>query len=164
MIQAMIQVVTPAVPMGLVMINTSTSSVENVATVMGHSMADVDKSHVERMVVSVITAAGSCAGSTLRLHVFQPPYMPQANAPAGYMEFWIESSFEPTMMFTVEFQGTEHKRLGFSALSKKSLQEAAANMTPEEYASVSCFDELWLFACMVAERLSVTKIHMSYGV
>ncbi len=134
------------------------------ATVCGGSYANVDKAHVEAMVAAVVAAAGSCFGGILQLHAFMPPYTDQrADAPAGYLEFWIERPGASALMFAVEFGGKEHERFGFTALTLAALEEAAANHDPAEYATVANFDELWLFACNVAERLEVTKLELSYG-
>lgn len=135
-----------------------------VATVCGGTHGSVDKAHVERLVEIVVAAAGDCSGAELRLHAFMPPYANKAEAPNGYMEFWIEAAGAPDMMFAVEFGGKEFPRLVFDALSQEMLLESAENSDPSDYASVASFDELWLFACNVAERLKVAKLHMSYGI
>lgn len=135
-----------------------------VATVYGGSCATVDKAHIKNLVDAVFSACGLRCGWSLRLQVFQPPYTNKADAPGGYMEFWIEHPAHPALMFAVEFAGTEHSRLVFSDLSLASMHEAGENSDPAEWASVACFDELWLFACNVAERLEVSKLHLSYGI
>jgi hypothetical protein len=136
----------------------------SVATILGGSYAKVDRAHVETLATSVLDAAGLCPGYEMRLHAFMPPYANQMDAPGGYVEFWLEKQSEPSLMFVVEFDGKEHVRFGFSNLSIASMQKAAENYDPSEYASVACFDEFWLFACTVAKRLEVTKLHIMYGI
>lgn len=140
------------------------ASEASVATVIGASCADVDRTHVENLVSTVFSASGVCTGYELRLHAFMPPYKDVNDAPGGYMEFWFEKELEPSFMFALEFAGKEHERLRFSQLTLASMHEAAIHGDPGEYASVSCFDELWLFACKVANKLEVSKLHISYGI
>ena len=136
-----------------------------VATVCGESYAWVNKDHLMNLVEHLFMTLGQCETHRLRLHVFQPPYRNQVQAPLGYMEFWLESELEPDMLFAVEFGDSLRNHAVFpEELTREVLQNDAEGCDPSMHATVANFDELWLFACRLAEKLKVAGLHMSYGI
>lgn len=131
---------------------------------MGGSASTYDVSHVEALVSSIATVAGSYFQGNVCLHGMTLPYSMPGDAHDGYLEFRIEKEGLKPIAFGVEFGGKEHGRLLFSDLTIEALQEAADVGDPaSNMASVLNFDELWLFANLMVRRLGLSSISIAFG-
>lgn len=123
-----------------------------------------DLAHVESLVTCIAHLAGNYKGGSVCLHGMTLPYKNTDEAHDGYMEFRIEKNGLEPIAFGVEFGGKERDRIGFAELTLESLQEAAdLGDTASSMASVFNFDELWLFANKLVQRLGLTSVSIAFG-
>jgi hypothetical protein len=136
----------------------------SIATIMGGSVSNYDRAHVESLVTYIADLAGDYKGGSVCLHGMTLPYKIPSEAHDGYMEFRIEKEGLVPIAFGVEFGGKEHGRVGFADLTLETVQEAADwGDSASNMASVFNFDELWLFANMVVQRLELSSVSIAFG-
>lgn len=134
------------------------------ASVMGGSASNYDLKHVSSLVEAIADVAGSYVGGSICLHGMTLPYKAAADAHDGYMEFRVSKDGLAPIAFGIEFGGKEHARLGFDTSTLSALQEAATGGDAVgNMASALNFDELWLFANLLAQRLAISDISIAFG-
>jgi hypothetical protein len=136
----------------------------SLATVFGGSVSSYDLEHVDSLVAAIAAAAIGYGGGSVCLHGMTLPYENPTGAHDGFMEFRIEKPGLVPIAFGIGFGGNDPERIGFDSLSLESLQEAAdLGDTASGMASVFNFDELWLFANKLVERLELSSISIAFG-
>jgi len=134
------------------------------ASICGGSVSAYDRDHVQSLVSVIAEVAGAYTGGVVCLHGMTLPYANSGDAHDGYMEFRIEMAGLKPLAFSVEFGGKEHDRFGFGEVTLEALQEAAeVGDAVNHMASVINFDELWLFACVLVERMALSSISVAFG-
>ena len=136
----------------------------SLAAICGGSVSAYDRIHVEDLVVAIVKVAIAYTGGSVCLHGMSLPFQNPGDAPDGYMEFRIDKDGQSPIAFSVEFGGKEHDRLGFADLTLEELRERAEGGDPVNLmASVFNFDELWLFASMLVQRMALSSISIAFG-
>lgn len=136
----------------------------SIAAIYGGSVSAYDRVHVEDLVVAIVKVAMAYVGGSVRLHGVSLPFENQSEAPDGYMEFTIEKDGQPPIAFSIEFGSKEHDRLRFDGLTLNELRARAEDGDAVNLmATVLNFDELWLFANMLVERMSLSSISIAFG-
>lgn len=142
----------------------ATMEITPISLIMGGSVSAYDPAHVESLVTCIALVASEYTNGSVCLHGMTLPYTNPGEAHDGYMEFRIEKDGLEPIAFGVEFGGKEHDRIGFAGLTLKALQEAAdLGDTESSMASVFNFDELWLFANKLVQRLGLSSISIAFG-
>ena len=142
----------------------TTMEITPLSAIMGGSVSAYDLAHVESLVTCIALVAIGYTNGSVCLHGMTLPYKNPVEAHDGYMEFRIEKDGLEPIAFGVEFGGKEHGRIGFSELTLEALQEAAdMGDTASSMASVFNFDELWLFANKLVQRLGLSSISIAFG-
>jgi len=134
------------------------------ADVAGGSASNYDLKHVSSLVETIASVAGDYVAGSVCLHGMTLPFKDPSHAHDGYMEFRVSKEGFAPIAFGVEFGGVEHARLGFGPLTLSALKEAAgAGDTDNDMATVLNFDELWLFANLLTQRLAFSTISIAFG-
>lgn len=144
---------------------------DRVAMVCGSSYRSPDLHRIRKQVAAILAATGPLPDAIMCLHVGAGPYPNPADRPGGAIEVWLRpaDTAQPEMMFELTFaspHGAQDDDLMTPDPASLLAQLQAAGKSFDSgdlWFSVESFDTAWMFLNVLAERLRVSSINLSFG-